>query len=38
MSQKLPVDGIKYRKTSRFNENFIKKTLMKIVRKDIFLM
>ena len=37
MSQKLPVDGLKWEKnTLKLNEDFIK-TMMKIVIKDIFL-
>ena len=37
MSQKLPVDGIKWvENASQFNKDFIK-TTMKIVIKDIFL-
>ena len=38
MSQQLPVNGIKKKKkTFRFNGSFIKKLMMKIVTKDIFL-
>ena len=37
MSQKLPVDGFKWKKDMlKFNEEFIK-TMMKTVIKDIFL-
>ena len=37
MSQKLPVDGFKWKKDiSKFNEDFLK-TMMKIVIKDIYL-
>ena len=37
MSQKLPVDNFEWIKdTSQFNEDFIKKTIMKKVMKDIF--
>ena len=38
MSQQLPVNGFKWKKkTFRFNGSFIKKLMMKIVTKDIFL-
>ena len=37
MSQKQPVDNFEWIKdTSQFNEDFIKKTIMKKVMKDIF--
>ena len=38
MSQKLPVYNFKWvEDTSRINEEFIKKIIMKITKKDIFL-
>ena len=40
MSQKLSVDGFEWMKEydlSKFNESFIKKTIMKTVIRDIFL-
>ena len=40
MSQKLPVnhfEWVKQEELSKFNEDFIKKTMMKIVIQDIFL-
>ena len=38
MSEPLPVDGFKWVKNqSKIDEDFIKKTMMKLVIKDIFL-
>ena len=38
MSQKLPIDGFEWVKNlSKFNEDYLKKNLMKIVLQDIFL-
>ena len=38
MPQKLPVNNFEWiKETSQFNEDFIQKTMMKKVKKDIFL-